>query len=169
MTGNFSIGVVCSKADYHISKPSYMFILNPDPYCLPSYRISPFSTRDISRNANFGDSDLVDVYFANRFPGAGVEFTENGRKAINLALQFYNLAKDDVVTILTTSGNLYISGCVTREIEKFCKWSRKIESATRLIFVNHEFGFPFSGLEKLKEYNLPIIEDCAHEFYSEDP
>jgi dTDP-4-amino-4,6-dideoxygalactose transaminase len=79
------------------------------------------------------------------------------------------LKNADVVTILTTSGNFYISGCVTDEIEKFCKWSREIVPETKVIFVNHEFGYPFKNLQKLKKFNLPIIEDCAGSFFSRDP
>lgn len=145
-----------------------MFILNPDPYSMPYYRIGPFRTSDLSINHKLPDSNLIDDYLNQRFPGKGFIYTENGRKAINTALGFYNLKKDDVVTILTTSGNFYISGCVTKEIEKFCKWSRDFQSDTKVIFVNHEFGYPFSNLGKLKEYKLPIIEDCASSFFSLD-
>lgn len=145
-----------------------MFIINPDPYSLPAYRIGPFRTHDLSINHSLPDSDLIDEYFNERFLGRDYIYTENGRKAINLALQFYKLKIDDVVTIVTTSGNFYISGCVTNEIEKFCKWSRNIEDSTKLIFVNHEFGYPYSDLKKLKEYKLPIIEDCAGSFFSRD-
>jgi hypothetical protein len=37
-----------------------------------------------------------------------------------------------------------------------------------VIFVNHEFGYPNLNLRKLKEYKLPIIEDCAGSFFSQD-
>jgi hypothetical protein len=145
-----------------------VFIINPDPYSLPNYRIGPFRTMDLSINHWLPDSDLIDDYFSDRFRNKKFIYTENGRKAINLALGFYNLKKDDIVTILTTTGNFYISGCVTTEIEKFCKWSRKIVPETKIIFVNHEFGYPFIDLKKLKEHNLPIIEDCAGSFFSND-
>lgn len=145
-----------------------MFVINPDPYSLPCYRIGPFQTRDLSINHCLPDNDLIDDYFNERFANQSFIYTENGRKAINIALGFYNLKKEDVVTIFTTSGNFYISGCVTKEIEKFCKWSREIVPQTKVIFVNHEFGHPYSDLHKLKEYRLPIIEDCAGTFFSND-
>ena len=145
-----------------------MFVINPDPYSLPCYRIGPFQTKDLVINHLLPDSDRIDEYFDNRFSNRDYIYTENGRKAINLALSQLNLEKDDVVTILTTSGNFYISGCVTAEIEKFCKWSREILPGTKVIFVNHEFGFPYPGLKELKEYNLPIIEDLANTFFSKD-
>jgi hypothetical protein len=145
-----------------------MFVLNPDPYLLPAYRISPFQTKDIQTNNRLAQSNAIDKYFDERFSGRQYRYVADGRAAINMALQQYHLQPGDIVTIFTTSGNFYISSCVTKEIEKFCKWSRNMETGTRLIFVNHEFGFPFAGMEELKKYKLPIIEDCAHSFFSED-
>lgn len=145
-----------------------MFIINPDTYSVPSYRIGPFTTRDLGINAALPVNNEIDDYFVRRFGNDHFIYTENGRQAIHLALQHYNLQPDDVVTILTTTGNFYISGCVTKEIERYCKWSRTVEENTKLFFVNHEFGYPFRDLEALKSYNLPIIEDCANSFFSKD-
>ena len=145
-----------------------MFVLDPDPYLLPAYRISPFQTKDIHSNNTFKDSDAIDNYFNERFKEREYHYVADGRKAINIALQQYHLQKDDVVTIFTSSGNFYISSCVTSEIEKFCKWSRQIEENTKLIFVNHEFGYPYKQIGELKKYKLPIIEDCAHSFFTTD-
>lgn len=145
-----------------------MYILNPDPYSLPCYRIGPFQTADLAHNHRLPDSDHIDGYFDSRFKDKKYRYTYNGRTAIHEALRNYHLQKDDVVTILTTSGNFYISGCVTREIEKYCKWSREILPETRVLFVNHEFGYPYQNLGSLKDYGLPIIEDCAGSFFSED-
>ena len=145
-----------------------MFIISPDPYLVPSYRISPFKTDDIGKNNQLPINNKIDIYFNERFQQNNYIYLSSGRAAINKAFSFYNLKKDDVVTILTKSNNFYISGCVTAEIEKFCKWSREITDQTKVIFVNHEFGVPYKKLEELKKYNLPIIEDCAHSFFSED-
>ena len=114
-----------------------MFIINPDSYLLPSYRISPFRTADIANNNRLLFNDKIDSYFQKRFNQRRFTYTETGRTAINLALQYYNLQKDDEVCILTSSGNFYISGCVTTEIEKFCNWSREITDDTKIILVNH--------------------------------
>jgi dTDP-4-amino-4,6-dideoxygalactose transaminase len=145
-----------------------VFVLDPDPYSLPSYRIGPFQTRDLSINHSLPANDRIDTYLGERFSDRHFVYTYNGREAINTALRLCRLSKDDVVTILTTTGNFYISGCVTTEIEKFCKWSREVLPETRVIFVNHEFGYPFPDLVRLKELNLPVIEDCAGSFFSED-
>ena len=145
-----------------------MFVINPDTYLLPCYRISPFQTKDINANNQLPVSGVADDYFNRRFNKREWIYVADGRKAINIALKHYQLQKDEVVTIFTTSGNFYISGCVTKEIEKFCQWSRQIEHNTKLIFVNHEFGYPYQNIRELKKYQLPIIEDCAHSFFSDD-
>lgn len=145
------------------------FVINPYKELLPDYKICPFSTDYIRINKKINSSSkIIEDYCKSRFFNKNYLFTENGREAINIALSYFNLGKNDCITILTTSGNFYISSCVTNEIEKFCSWSRKFEKNTRLIFVNHEFGFPFTNLSELKKYGLPIIEDCAHSFYSKD-
>ncbi len=145
-----------------------MFVLNPDQYSLPCYRIGPFQTKDLSVNHCLPDSDLIDDYLKERFSDKDFIYTYNGRKAINISLGLCNLKEDDVVTILTTTENFYISGCVTSEIENYCKWSRKILPKTKVLLVNHEFGYPYKDLMELRKYNLPIIEDCAHSFFSMD-
>ena len=145
-----------------------MFVIQPDPYLRPCYRISPFQTGNIAGNLNLPLDSAIDAYFTKRFGKNTFSYVENGRKAINKALSHYNLKKNDLVTIITTTNNFYISNCVTSEIEKFCNWNREITDKTKVILVNHEFGFPYEQLEALKKYNLPIIEDCAHSFFSKD-
>jgi len=142
-----------------------MFILNPDKYLRPEYRISPFRTSDIAFNNTLTFDNYIDEYFNKRFGLNKYIYTVNGREALNISLRNYQLQKDDIVTIFTTSGNYYISNCVTDEINKFCNWSRKVERRTKVILVNHEFGYPYSDLANLKKNGFPIIEDCAHSFF----
>jgi hypothetical protein len=144
-----------------------VFVLNPDKYLLPDYKISPFQTKDIELNAALPDDDFASNYFSQRFEHQNFLYTLNGRQALNIALSRYTLNKNDVVTILTTTQNFYISSCVTNEVEKFCTWNRSVTQQTRIILVIHEFGYPFPDLESLRKYNLPIIEDCAYAFFSE--
>lgn len=144
------------------------FVINASEELVPSYRISPFNIDDSNKNSKISKDNIniAKEYLDNRFDN--YILTNNGRSAINLALSNFELQENDIVTILTTSSNFYISGCVTKEIEKFCKWSRNIEPNTKVIFVNHEFGFVYKELEEIKKYNLPIIEDCAHSFVSQN-
>lgn len=145
------------------------FIINPDKYYSPSYRISPFRTSDISENFTKIKIDNDLSYFDSRFLNKKWNFTESGKVAIGLALSTIGLSKSDCVTILTTSGNKYISSCVTNQIAKYCKYSRNFEKNTKAIFVNHEFGYPYDEMLKLKKFNLPIIEDACHSFLSDTP
>jgi len=145
-----------------------MFIVNPDPFLLPAYRMSPFKTDDITINATLPNTDSAATYLNKKFGNSNWQYTYNGREAINLALQSYNLQTTDVVTIITTSQNFYISSCVTKEIEKFCRWNRELLPETKVILVNHEFGFAYPEMQKLKATSLPIIEDCCTTFFSQD-
>jgi hypothetical protein len=145
-----------------------MFVINPDPYSLPSYRIGPFKTDDVGVNSKMPNDDFAVNYFNNRFGEGKWQYTYNGREAIQLGLEYYNLQPNDLVTILTTSQNFYISSCVTKKIESFCQWNREIVPETKLIFVNHEFGYPYPEMEKLVATGLPIIEDCCTTFFSQD-
>lgn len=108
----------------------------------------------------------ADKYLLERF-GEKYVICSKAREAILVVLNELSLHSTDVVTILTTTGNSYISGCVTRAIEKVCQWSREFTPDTKAIFVNHEFGYAYENLKALKSYNLPIIEDCAHSYFTE--
>lgn len=144
------------------------FVLQPSNELLPDYKICPFSNSDLLFNRYLPDSNIIEDYFTQRFFQRKYQYTLNAREAINIALLNFQLQPDDIVTILTTTGNYYISVCVTSEIEKYCKWSRAIEQKTKLLFVIHEFGYPYEGLQELTRYKLPIIEDCAYSFFTED-
>jgi hypothetical protein len=155
-----------------ISKPLEFragFVLNPDEFYSPSYRISPFRTEDIAANLKLPRSASMRSALDERFINRKWCFTECGKEGISLALGALALKPDDCVTIFTTSGNFYISGCVTREIEKVCQWSRKMQDNTSAIFVNHEFGYPYRDLSILRRYGLPIIEDACHSFLADTP
>ena len=147
-----------------------MFVLHPDPYSLPTYRIGTFVTQSLSRN--FGlSSDFVTnaiTYFNTRFGENNWLITRNGREAIALAMEILALSKDSFTTILTPSNNFYISGCVTSTLQKYSNWNREKCSKTVAYFVNHEFGYIYPEMKKLVEEGLPIIEDCCTTFFSQD-
>lgn len=145
-----------------------MFVVNPDPFLLPTYRISPFKTEHIAQNTALTNDEFAATYFDNRFGKGNWVYTFNGREAIGLALEHYNLQPNDLVTILTTSENFYISSCVTKTIENFCRWNREIVAETKLVLINHEFGYAYPEMEKVVATGLPIIEDCCTTFFSQD-
>jgi hypothetical protein len=145
-----------------------MFIIHPDLFLTPSYRVSPFKTDDVGNNATMVDDDFTVHYFNKRFGPDKWQYTYSGKEAIRCALKNYALQSTDLVTVLTTSQNFYISSCVTKEIESFCRWNRELVPETKLIFVNHEFGYPYPNMEQLVSSGLPIIEDCCTTFFSQD-
>jgi hypothetical protein len=151
-------------------KNNVPYNINADFFMVPSYRISPFSTRDIAKSLKIDNPDntsIIDL-LNSRY---GIDYfgvvTSGGREAIEIALKDLNLNRDDVVTILTPTSNLYISGCVTKTIEKFCNWNRKISTKTAAIFIVHEFGKLYDNIEELYGLGIPIIEDYAHALMSE--
>src|SRR5947208_6862819 len=98
------------------------YVIEPESFWRPAYRISPFNTSFISRNhllIRNGEihRELISNYFGELYTPC-----QSGKQAIYLALSQYGLKPDDEVWIITTSGNRYISRCVTKEIETICKW-----------------------------------------------
>jgi hypothetical protein len=147
-----------------------MFILNPDLYSLPTYRIGTFVTQSINRNYHLDRSYSSNaiLYFNNRFGENNWLITKNGREGIALAMQNLDLPKEAVTTILTTSNNFYISSCVTSTIQEYTNCSRQKNINTKAFFVNHEFGYLYPEMEKLVAEGLPIIEDCCTSFFSQN-
>ncbi len=141
-----------------------MFISNPDQFLMPSIRISPFKTKHIGLTYKSKNNFAFD-YFNEKFGKDNWRYTINGREAIKIALKQYNLKKNDIVTIITTSNNYYISSCVTNEIDKVCQWNREIVPETKILFVNHEFGYPYEKMDQLLKLKIPIIEDFCTSFF----
>lgn len=147
-------------------------LIDASPELVPRVAISPFHHIRSFQGPISDDMELcVRTYFSERFHRYYI--FPKARDSIREALSAVHLLPDDVVTIFTTSGNYYISSCVTREIEKICKWSRAIEEKTKVLFINHEFGYPMGDDDyarvaqiKQEKKNLLVIEDCAHTFFS---
>lgn len=143
------------------------FFVNPDRYYAPSYRLSPFCTADIAANRALAPSDACLSWLSQRFAPKAWRFTSCGKEALALSLRALALAADDSITIVTTSGNRYVSRCVTDEIEKVCRWSRAFAPRPSAILVIHEFGHPYRELASLRAYGVPIIEDACHSFLAD--
>lgn len=143
------------------------YVINPSWELTPQILISPFSESNITQfdSKTACDNSLGKEYLDDRF--GNYKLAHKGRTAISEVLRHYDLKPDDVVTIFTTSGNFYISSCVTKSIEKICKWSRKIEPQTKVVFVNHEFGYLYYDMKAVAGLGYPIIEDCAHTFFTD--
>lgn len=145
-------------------KVSDGFVVNPTIEVKPVIRISPFMECDLGMMAD--DTECAIDYLNKRFGHYCI--TIKAREAIKTALSFYGLASNDIVSIFTTSNNFYVSGCVTSAIETVCRWSREVTKKTKVILVIHEFGYPCHDMEKILGYGVPVIEDCALSFASQD-
>lgn len=128
---------------------------------LPFIKIHPFNNQYLITEIT--ETKKSKLYLDERF--GSYRIFPKGRDALYAALCSYNLQKEDVVTVLTTSNNFYISKCVTGTIDKICRWNRKVCPQTKVIVFNHEFGYPYRNIKEIVQYGLPIIEDCAHSFY----
>jgi DegT/DnrJ/EryC1/StrS aminotransferase family len=97
---------------------------------------------------------------------AHTRFMPSGRSALDAVLRSLELDPADDVLISNSSGQTYISACVTCIVFNHCRPSRVITSRTRAIVVIHEFGYPHPRLGELIEIararQIPLIEDCAH-------
>lgn len=147
-----------------------MFIFNPDIFLLPNYRISPFKSDSIARNILISEEYkyIAVEYFNQRFGMDKWLLTANGREAISISMENLKLLKSDLTTILTPSQNLYISSCVTSNIENYTNWNRIKTKQTKAYFVNHEFGYLYPEMNKIIEEGLPLIEDCCTTFFSQN-
>ena len=85
-------------------------------------------------------------------------FVPRASYGIYALLKQLNLQPEDEVLIIKTFYEPFISSCVTRMIEKVCKWSFIESTNTKAVLVIHEFGLPC--LRAIPE-GYPVIEDCA--------
>ena len=137
------------------------FILNGDPYYSPKISLCPFSFESRKKFDRFNKTGLN--IMSDLFQGHEWGFVESGKFAISVALSKLSLLKDDEIWIITSSGNNYVSRCVTEEISKFCNWSMQKSGKTRAAYVIHEFGRDSRQLvESLVGTGMPVIEDAAY-------
>ena len=149
-------------------------VINSHPRVFPRYLLSPFNTEYVEinhglyvkyRKPGLKDS-VLDKYFDDKKQYSYL--TKRGLEGISMVLNHLELKHEDEVCILNTSGSPYVSGSITSEIEKICKWEREINKKTKCIFVIHEFGFPAKIPKIILNSNLPIIEDCAYSLGSQN-
>lgn len=124
----------------------------------PIYRISPYTTY-----RNEDTSDYIEDFSSAIAPQTPhVRFLESGRMALSLVLDNLDLRATDEIAIVTSSGNSYISSCVTNTISKYCKYSRSITQQTKCIILIHEFG-KFCNFDfDLVPEGCVVIDDFAH-------
>jgi hypothetical protein len=95
-------------------------------------------------------------------------FSPTARHAITAVLNSLKVEPTDKIYLTNTTGQTYISACVTCTIFNFCKPSRVLSNKTKAIFIIHENGVPHPELgcliEEGKKRKIPVIEDCTHTY-----
>lgn len=89
-----------------------------------------------------------------------------GRWLLGAWLEHLDLDRTDMVTILTTSQERYVSICVSVAAFNHASISRTVTDRTRVIIAIHEFGyiettFP-AQCEEWQDRGIKVLEDCAH-------
>lgn len=144
------------------------FLINTNEDLYPCFQLTPFTNIELVKNYKLKASREIYDYLNDRFRLLNYTITSSGRHSINLALTELKPTPESIITIITTSNNFYVSKCVTEEIQKFCRWNRKISDKTTILLLIHEFGYPIENPEQYLKFKLPIIEDCAYSFNSHD-
>jgi hypothetical protein len=129
-------------------------IILKKPFQVPVIRLSPFRSF-VPRKTGV----------INKLNG-NATFVPRASYGIYALLKYLNLQKDDVVLIIKTFENDVISKCITKQIEKVCKWAivkwgGLIPKETKAILLVHEFGITAKLPDQLRSLGFPIIEDCA--------
>ena len=148
---------------------AYPIIFNA-PFLRPDIRLTPFGGTEIPayhKDAPPEARRLVDEYFGDNYT-----ILPRAIHCLLAVLQHLDIEETDSVAIYKTfMGNDYVSGCVSKPIERYCKHTDKIDEDTKAVVVIHEFGYPYVDTVELKaeceKKGIPLIEDCAWAYGSE--
>lgn len=90
----------------------------------------------------------------------------SGRWLLAGLLASLGLKREDEIAILTTSGETYVSICVSVPAFNHARISRVVTPTTRVVIVIHEFGYVFDDIAARiahwRAEGITVIEDCAH-------
>ncbi len=138
-------------------------VIDPDPYYCPKISISPFSNRSISHQIKKDKEEKCLIGRKLKFSGS-ITYTESGKQAITEALTSLNLNPNDIISIVTTSKNSYVSKCVTDSINRFCKYEINPKKLNSIVYLIHEFGSYFDPdfIHLLTRDKHIVINDYAY-------
>ncbi len=147
--------------------PYSKFSFNLLPHMYPHIRISPFIPMEWeklleAKVTSAGRTTDRPSFWLNG--GRDLRYFANGRSALLAYLHHLKLKRRDEVLIVKTFDGPYITSCVTKAIEKICRWSQRPSVRTKLVLVIHEFGFPCPEwkVAPFKKNGIPVLEDCAY-------
>jgi len=140
-------------------------LIDVDPFLRPVVHMAPFDGKhSYPRHRAPRDEEAILARCALRLVGsnAPTALTRNGREALNWALAATVKSREDLVAIVTPSNCGYVSSCVTKEIEKFCRWKFGPVEEADIVVLIHEFGRFVELPEAFRRTSKPVIEDCAY-------
>lgn len=138
-------------------------IILKKPHNVPVIRLTPFRGFENKREIN------VPVDLPLSFKDC-VTFFPRASYALYGCLKYLDLNQDDTVLIVKTFGSKLISGCVTKQIERVCKWKlyghdEFLDKDVKAVLIINEFGLIMKQfndvVKKFKDLNIPVIEDSA--------
>ncbi len=125
--------------------------------------IYPYKQLTANILSSYREEPLPSDYF---WKGRQSLFFENGKTAIHHVMSLLKLGREDEVCIFTSTGENYVSTCVTGTIFNYCKISRLVTKKTKMLYIIHEFGLPHPETTKIialgRRRKIPVVEDCAH-------
>jgi dTDP-4-amino-4,6-dideoxygalactose transaminase len=138
-------------------------VVDPDPFYCPKISISPFSNRSISPPINKEKEAKCLIGRKLKFSGS-ITYTESGKQAIAEALASLNLMPNDIISIVTTSKNSYVSKCVTDSIKEYCNYEVNPKKLNSTVYLIHEFGSYFDPefIQQLTREKHTVINDYAY-------
>jgi hypothetical protein len=127
------------------------------PDIIPQILISPFSYQNMGPGKDELEPELMDGFTK----GKKWRLLPRASAGISLLKELIGMEN---VSVFTTFGTHYISGCILDAFEGV-RISRKFTPSSDALFVIHEWGIEHPDLQDLKEVSLendiPLIEDCA--------
>lgn len=124
------------------------------------------------------DFKILKEILSSYFPQKNFLFVDMGRTAFKIIIERANLRESEIlvpaflcdiffpifkqyqISPVFLDVNLKTFQPEIKEIE------RKITKKTKAILILHTFGLPFKEIESVKNFNLILIEDCAHSFFA---
>jgi|688.fasta_scaffold102607_3 hypothetical protein len=138
-------------------------LIDADPFYTPRISISPFSSKNLPKKPKTTFNTKSKIEKKLKFTGH-LRYTISGKEAIEMALNSLNLENNETISIVTTTGNSYVSRCVTETINKFCHYEINPKEMTKVVYLIHEFGNVIDPrkITKLIEDKHFVINDYAY-------
>lgn len=142
--------------------------LNPDSYYKPIIRISPFNLHDCNTTYHELTYETLKKYEIFSQLGEILFLTNSGKEAIENVFNYSSLQKKKTIFIMTSSGNTYISKCVTDTIKHKTNWKLTTFDKADIVYFIHEFGqvIQYNYFNNIRKRGKVLIHDFAYSLAS---